>query len=729
MAIKEFISLEGVDEVKAQYAGLATSAEQTSRAISEVGGDINVQNLNVALKQAGQGFRETESGARTLTESLHVLRPVLQELGVHVGGLREFSVLARGGLEGLAVAIAGAATIALIKFNDSLQQTQAILGDFLGSQARGAAAFAAISDSVDKVGSSATAALPGIESLIEALQKTGAVGGGTSDAQIRKITEAFDGLFAGLRAGHASITEANAAWTAFTAALSQQGAFTGKVAETLAKFPGALTLLKQAFNQGQLSNQQFIAALNQTPQSIEATIAAMRRISALLPESFDPAKPQSFADAVDLIWESFKKGLGTLSAADLKSFEDRLGSSTIAARELGKALTAIGAVVLEGATSGIADINREIENGQRFIANYSALWTQFKVLITTPVDASGTTAPIVEQFSKLTQMFQDMKRTGFALPELDPKSKQDLEDATKDVKTAKTAFEDFSRTQFGKGQFVTIGVQADTKPAEQQLVQFTESPLGKGKFVTVEAKVDFPEGVPLPQPKPADLAKLQEDAKAAFTELFNDVQRDASAEGEQLAETLGKPIDFSAMVKGFGDTMQGLIDAAGRAWERYKEILTQQIIIPAPQVQGATSGSVFEAAPPGTGGAGGGLITGPGSTTSDSILARLSNFEYVVRASAVKFYGVDLMHALNAMQLPRDWFKGFNLGGLVLPPFPLPPRFATGGPVAAQGRSLTLVLDGRAFALAGSKSAVDELERAADLHNLSRMGRAPGWVR
>lgn len=47
----------------------------------------------------------------------------------------------------------------------------------------------------------------------------------------------------------------------------------------------------------------------------------------------------------------------------------------------------------------------------------------------------------------------------------------------------------------------------------------------------------------------------------------------------------------------------------------------------------------------------GGLITGPGTTTSDSIPAWLSNREYVVRAAAVDHYGVDFLHNLNAMRL------------------------------------------------------------------------------
>lgn len=53
----------------------------------------------------------------------------------------------------------------------------------------------------------------------------------------------------------------------------------------------------------------------------------------------------------------------------------------------------------------------------------------------------------------------------------------------------------------------------------------------------------------------------------------------------------------------------------------------------------------------------GGYISGPGSHTSDSIPARLSNGEYVMRAAAVAHYGKGMMDAINA--------KHFAAGGLV----------------------------------------------------------------
>lgn len=56
----------------------------------------------------------------------------------------------------------------------------------------------------------------------------------------------------------------------------------------------------------------------------------------------------------------------------------------------------------------------------------------------------------------------------------------------------------------------------------------------------------------------------------------------------------------------------------------------------------------------------GGLIRGPGTGTSDSILARLSNEEYVIRAAAVRKYGLGFFDAINNMHLPR-----FANGGIV----------------------------------------------------------------
>lgn len=60
------------------------------------------------------------------------------------------------------------------------------------------------------------------------------------------------------------------------------------------------------------------------------------------------------------------------------------------------------------------------------------------------------------------------------------------------------------------------------------------------------------------------------------------------------------------------------------------------------------------------GAATGGLISGPGTGTSDSIPARLSDGEFVIKAASVKKYGPGLLDALNMGRLPA-----FANGGMV----------------------------------------------------------------
>lgn len=72
----------------------------------------------------------------------------------------------------------------------------------------------------------------------------------------------------------------------------------------------------------------------------------------------------------------------------------------------------------------------------------------------------------------------------------------------------------------------------------------------------------------------------------------------------------------------------------------------------------------------------GGPISGPGTATSDSIPAWLSNGEWVIRAAAVQKYGHQFMSALNAGVLPR-----FATGGEVRA-MPTPPQYAFAAPTA-----------------------------------------------
>jgi hypothetical protein len=97
-----------------------------------------------------------------------------------------------------------------------------------------------------------------------------------------------------------------------------------------------------------------------------------------------------------------------------------------------------------------------------------------------------------------------------------------------------------------------------------------------------------------------------------------------------------------------------------------------------------------------TGRAAGGLISGPGTSLSDSILARLSAGEFVVRAQAVKQYGLGCLESLTSMALPR---------------------FAAGGPV---GTPVHLHIDGASYPMTAAPSVAKQLGRILGTEVLKR---------
>jgi hypothetical protein len=118
----------------------------------------------------------------------------------------------------------------------------------------------------------------------------------------------------------------------------------------------------------------------------------------------------------------------------------------------------------------------------------------------------------------------------------------------------------------------------------------------------------------------------------------------------------------------------------------------------------------------------GGHIDGPGTETSDSILAAVSKNEYIEPARTVRYYGVDVFHALRNMSIPRDLLRSLLSGGMFLP------RFALGGPVGHVPVGMTPLRDEvdlnltynhrKVGTVRGSRSTVNGLVDA--LHDLSR---------
>jgi TP901 family phage tail tape measure protein len=103
------------------------------------------------------------------------------------------------------------------------------------------------------------------------------------------------------------------------------------------------------------------------------------------------------------------------------------------------------------------------------------------------------------------------------------------------------------------------------------------------------------------------------------------------------ADTSGALANINTFVREANNRLAGIKDKVVTV-----TTVNRQVTVTEPARSSGGGGGVILAAR-------GGLITGPGSSTSDSIAARLSNGEFVVKAAAVQHYGVDFFNALNSM--------------------------------------------------------------------------------
>jgi hypothetical protein len=175
----------------------------------------------------------------------------------------------------------------------------------------------------------------------------------------------------------------------------------------------------------------------------------------------------------------------------------------------------------------------------------------------------------------------------------------------------------------------------------------------------------------------------------------------ASIESSLTSDLTNFLTDGITQAKSFGDAMRGLALSVVDSLRRIAAQMLATYLIS--KLLGGVFGALggggggsagVSAGIPGTGGfnpgfAGGGLIRGPGSATSDSIAARLSNFEFVVRAAVVKQPGMlQFLQQVNRSGMEVVARSAFR-----------PPSFADGGLVEAPaaagiGRAdLTLQLD------------------------------------
>lgn len=147
-----------------------------------------------------------------------------------------------------------------------------------------------------------------------------------------------------------------------------------------------------------------------------------------------------------------------------------------------------------------------------------------------------------------------------------------------------------------------------------------------------------------------EINQKYEDQKAKINTI-NSMQQ----YGNSLAKDFASGIsDWITGTKSFGDVMRNVLDSLIQKLIQ----ATMYALIIASVTGGSFKANFLKAF--GKGFATGGSVDGPGTGTSDSIPAMLSNGEYVLNAQAVDRLGVPFLNGLNTGRL-----RGFASGGLV----------------------------------------------------------------
>ncbi len=668
MAIRESIVLEGDDVVIQKLNNIQKQGEASLKSFRDLSkGDTGnpFESLIEGAKKAGIEVQQTTQHTVKFGTALRGIGAISKLVGADIGGIGAAARLAGGSLGVLAplLATVGAAVAAGFE-EEKIARLQGTLADVFGSAAKGKEAFNALGKSAQTFGTSVSDLAQPLESLQTALNnvdrsKAGFVAlraedlpGANIAQDVKASTQALENFLKILRAGRLTQDEAQKAAKAFFDTLRDGGPVASAALRALPV--GTLTLLKEAIGAAGLSSKEFFEFVDRGSLTTDKLVASLQKFGPEAQRAFD-------AKAVKTIGDEFGKVLATMAQGFQKLSGVSFSQGIIKSLELiNKALQATNDLI-----QGILDKDAELKG--------AAL-----LRLTGGVAAQPT------------------------LEQLIPPGVAPFPTPEQAGKAGDNAGEAFNKSFAGKVGFVDVS-QALQGAGDRAGALFGKSFLDNQFFKNLPQEIN--EALPeekrqiLLKPVISD-AELEAQGLAAGSRLFTKLKEGIDQQ---------PPPEFPGILTGLETAGNAVTAKAQELWNRIKQIIEQQI-----NFNIGFSGGGGGNLPPLL--AGGGRVRGPGSTTSDSILAFLSNREFVVNAKAVDFYGSSLFAALNSMRLPRNLIAA-------------PQKFAEGGQAQATGSALTLVLGGRQFEARASEGTVTALRRFAVNSQLASIGRKPGFVR
>lgn len=714
MAIKILITLEGSEQVKTALDGMAQSGEAFMQQFQGLSDKAPLAEFSSKLAEAKPAIESTTQITHGFAESLRVVIPALRLAGVEVGNFAGFSRLASVGLGGLAAAVTGAVVIALANLEDAARRTKGTLDDLFGSKNLGGEAFKGLQDAAKELGSTVAELAPGFESLTQAWNRfvestrtfkfvaprgedlLPSLGGtATIIGNVKNLSTAYSNFIKILRAGRLDQDAAAKTADAFFKSISEGGKITEQSLRTLPI--GTIELLAQAWGRGTINAEQFIREVRLAPLPLDQLLERMGRFGLQSEEAFKTKAIITYKDKLGEILSTLQNSFQTLSGT---TFSDAI-------------------------TAFLEKIRKSIESTRKEIELFMDTWQAFKNLFPELPKIVGGTENVPLPLPRPAEA-PAVPKTWFTPPQ-PAEIKQAIDKIDQEVTPAVSELgKRWADQLFGKtlGDALTSAIASIKQHWEEIKNTALVSPAGAAEF-TGGPLLQQQEQAAQTQPIVAPFQQADDQIRTIWIALMDYIST-------SVTEINFSPIT-QALVQPFTDALPFIRDALLQVEQMIQEIV-RQALAAAGAIQQLNQGGQ----PRGGGGGGfsfqevasGGYIRGPGTTTSDSIPAWLSNREYVIQARAVDHYGPNLFAALNSMRLPKDLFSHFAIGGLAKALSNAMPRYASGGlATASAGRSLTIVLDGQKFGLSGSGDVIDRLERVATMAGIASVGRPPGWVR
>ena len=272
----------------------------------------------------------------------------------------------------------------------------------------------------------------------------------------------------------------------------------------------------------------------------------------------------------------------------------------------------------------------------------SSLDTTLQKLTTVLQQGLGEKLKVESEFIAPTG--QDIKSkidtafSGANTPSISLSSDLNEESITATLGELTTKFSDADITTLITAQFSTEDINTRLAEAEQSL-------LDKGINVSI-----------IPNKEKLDLLR----AELLETAIQQNVEFNFSTEAilsivEQLRAPIHVPLTITSNKDQVLQDIQSLNGTETRG--------THTIDVVQNRAVGGLIGSIIPGFAKGTPRAINGKVSGEGTSTSDSILAKLSNGEFVIRAAAVRRYGQGLFQGLNSMRMPTGNLPSFASGG------------------------------------------------------------------